>query len=76
MRKKATNQFEKDFYKLANNAVYGRTLMNVRKQRDVKIVTDQKSVKKLTSKPTFQSFKIFNEDVVGFEMKREKVRLY
>ena len=71
MRKKATNQFEKDFYKLANNAVYGRTLMNVRKQRDVKIVTNQK-----TRKPTFQTFKIFNEDVVGFEMKKEKVKLF
>jgi len=56
-RKNAKNAFEKDFFKLMNNSVSGKTMENIRKRVDVRLVTDEKKLLKYTSKPTFVSSK-------------------
>ena len=64
LRKIAKNDFEKDFFKLMNNGVFGKTIENVRKHRDIKLVTTDKKRSKLVS-----------EDLSIIEMKRTKVKM-
>ena len=64
-RTNAKNPFEKDFFKLMNNSVFGKTMENIRKRVNVKLVTDEKKLLKWASKPTFVSSKIFNENLVA-----------
>ena len=61
----AKNSFEKDFFKLMNNSVFGKTMENLRKREDIKLVTDKEKLLKLSSKTSFISSKIFNEDLVA-----------
>ena len=51
LRKEAKNDFEKDFFKLKNNSVFGKTMKNVRNHRDIKILTTNKQRKKFASEP-------------------------
>ena len=74
-RKNAKNAFEKDFFKLMNNGVFGKTMENIRKQVDVRLVTDEKKLLKLTSKPTYVSSKIFNENLVAVHKIKETLTL-
>ncbi|XP_077977139.1 uncharacterized protein LOC144432741 [Glandiceps talaboti] len=74
-RKKARNAFEKDFFKLMNNSVFGRTMMNVRKHRNIKLCTTEKQIKKLVSKPTFVTQKIITKGLVAVENKTERLTL-
>ena len=64
-RKHAKNTFKKDFFKLVNNSVFGKTIENLRKRVDVRLVTNEKKLDKLTSKPTYVSSKIFNENLMA-----------
>ena len=73
-RKQAKNDFEK-VYKLMNNAVFGKTMGNLRKRVKIELVNNQKRAMKLSVKPSFQGFRIFNEDLVGVNMKIEKLYL-
>ena len=66
----ATNDFEKDFFKLMNNSVFGKTMENIRNRVDVRLRTSEKSVEKLVLKPNFERLTIFNEDLVTVQMKK------
>ena len=74
-RTNAKNSFEKDFFKLMNNSVFGKTMENLRKRVDVRLVTDEKKLVRLTSKPTFVSSKIFNENLVAIHNIKETLTL-
>ena len=74
-RTKAKNAFEKDFFKLMNNSVFGKTMENIRKRVDVRLVTDEKKLLKIAAKPTYVSSKIFNENLVAVHKIRETLTL-
>ena len=75
LRKKASNDFEKDFFKLMNNAVFVKTKENVRKHRDIKLVkTDHKSTK-LVSEPNYHTMNLISENLSIIEMKKVKVKM-
>ena len=74
-RKRAKNTFEKDFFKLMNNSVFGKTMENLRKRVDVKLVTNEKKLDKLTSKPTYVSSKIFNQNLMAVHKIKETLTL-
>ena len=59
LRKKAKNDFEKDFFKLMNNAVFGKIMENVRKHRDIKLVTTDKRRNQLVLEPNYHTIKCF-----------------
>ena len=61
LRKEAKNEFEKDFFKLINNSVFGKRMENVRNHRDVKIVTTNKKRSILVSKPNYHTTKHFRK---------------
>jgi len=75
MRKNTKIDFEKDFFKLMNNSVFGKTMENLRNRVNIELVTDEKRLKKLSAKPTYVSGKIFNEDLVAVDTKKEKLLL-
>ena len=63
LRKIAKNDFEKDFFKLMNNAVFGKTMENVRKHRDIKLVTTNKKRSKLVSEPNYHVINLISENL-------------
>ena len=67
MRTKASNDFEKDFFKLMNNAFFGKTMENVRTRRNIDIVSDQQHLNRLIAKPTYKSHTEISQDVCAVE---------
>ena len=61
----AKNAFEKDFFKVMNNSVFGKTMENLRLRVNIELVTDEERLLKLVSKPTFKSSKIFDEGLMA-----------
>ena len=70
LRKEAKNEFEKDFFKLMNNSVFGKTMENVRNHRDIKLVTSDKRRKRLVSEPNYHSHKNFLEHLMAIKMNK------
>ena len=70
LRAMTKNNFEKDFYKLMNNSVFGKTMENLRNRVDVRLVNTKEKLRKLVAKPNFKSRKIFNENLVSVHMKK------
>ena len=73
LRTAAANDFEKDFYKLINNSVFGKTMENIRKHRNIKLVTNREAYLKLVMKPNFKSGVRFGRNLMGCEMGKIKV---
>ena len=70
LRAMAKNNFEKDFFKLMNNSVFGKTMENLRNRVDVRLVNTKEKLRKLVAKPNFKSRKIFNENLVSVHMSK------
>ena len=75
LRKLAKNDFEKDLFKLMNNSVFGKTMENVRKHRDIKLVTTDKKRSKLVSEPNYHTINLISEDLSIIEVKKTKVKM-
>ena len=75
LRKVTKNDFEKDLFKLMNNSVFGKTMENIRKHRDIKLVTTDKKRSKLVSEPNYHTFNLIFEDLSIIEMKKTKVKM-
>ena len=74
-RAKSKNDFEKEFYKLMNNAVYGKQLENTRKHVNIELIlNDGARLKRYINKPTFKSFSIFNENLVAVHMHKKEIK--
>ena len=74
LRKIAKNDFEKDFFKLMNNMVFGKTMENVRKHRYKLVITDKKR-SKLVSEPNYHTMNYISEDLSIIGMKITKVKM-
>lgn len=72
-RKLAKTEFEKNLYKLFNNAVYGKPLQNVRKYVDIKLCNTEKKLLKYTARPSYENCTKFCEDPVAVQNKRVNV---
>ena len=73
LRTEPKNEFEKDFFKLMNNSVFGKTMENVRNHTDIKLVTTNERRNKLVSEPNYHTTKHFSEDLQAIEMRKTKV---
>ena len=75
LRKLAKNDFEKYLFKLMNNSVFGKTMENIRKQRNIKLATTDKKRSKLVSEPNYHTINLISEDLSIIEMKKTKVKM-
>ena len=75
LRKLAKDDFEKDLLKLMNNAVFGKTMENIRKHRDIKLVTTDKNKNKLVLEPNYHTVNCISEDLSIIEMNKTRVKM-
>ena len=73
LRKDAKNDFEKAFFKLMNNAVFGKMIENVRKRREIKLMVTEERRKKLVSEPNYASCTPFSDHLMAIEMRKTRI---
>ena len=73
LKKKANNDFEKDFLKLMNNAVFGKAMENVRKHRDIKLATAERRRTYLVLEPNYRTTKLFTEYLLAVEILKTQI---
>ena len=73
LRSRAQNEFEKDFFKLMNSSVFGKTMENIRNQVNIRLVNNQKLLKKCVAKPNFDHSTVFDEDLVAVHMMKTEL---
>ena len=72
-RMKANNDFEKDYFKLLNNSFYCKTMGNVRKHKDIRVVNNENKRSKIASEPNYNGTKYISEDFLIMELKKHDV---
>ncbi|XP_057296228.1 uncharacterized protein LOC130625179 [Hydractinia symbiolongicarpus] len=75
LRTNAKNKFEKDFYKLMNLSVFGKTMENIRNHRNIQLVTNEEKYTKLVMKPNFKDVNRFSKHLLGVEMGKTEVKM-
>ena len=73
LRKTAANSFEKDFFKLMNNSVFGKTIENIRKRQNIILVDSRENASRLITKPNFDRATIFDRNLIAVHMKKTEV---
>ena len=73
LRKTAQTDFEKDFFKLMNNSVFGKTIENIRKRQNIILVDNRAKAVKLSSRPNFNRATIFDRNLIAIHMKKTEV---
>ena len=72
LRKKTKNYYEKDFFKSMNNVVFRKNLENMRRHRDIKLVTTEKRRNYLVSEPNYHNTKFFTETLLAIDLKKSR----
>ena len=75
LRKNGENDFDEDCYKIMNNALYGKTMENIRKHKIIKLVNNDTKRNKLVSEPNYHTTKWFSEYLLAIEMKKTSVNM-
>jgi len=70
LRAKVSNDFEKDFFKLMNSSCFGKTMENIEKSVDIRLVTDETKALNLAALPNYESRTTFDENLVAVHMKQ------
>ena len=73
LRKTAANSFEKDFFKLMNNSVFGKTIENIRKRQNVFLIDNREKASKLTCRPNFERATIFDRNLLAIHLKKTEI---
>ena len=75
LKTEAKDDFVKDFFELMNNSVFGKTIGNVRKHRDLKLITTDERRNQVVTEPNYHTTKRFSKDLLAIEMKNIKVKM-
>ena len=75
LKTEAKDDFVKDFFELMNNSVFGKTIENVRKHRDLKLITTDERRNQVVTEPNYHTTKRFSKDLLAIEMKNIKVKM-